>query len=51
MKFRYLPGNTKATGDIWRESTQDVVTGKWAEAIFNFSDVKLSENAINPWLQ
>ena len=51
MKFRYLPGNTKATGDFWRTSEQDVVTGKWAEAIFNFSDVTLSANHVKTWLQ
>lgn len=51
LVFRYLPGSTKATSDKVVESAENVVVGKWTEAVFNFSDVKLSANAVNPWLQ
>ncbi len=49
--FRYLPGATKATGDVVVEANSEVVTKQWAEAIFNFSAVKLSDGALQNYLQ
>ncbi|MBR5309060.1 MAG: S-layer homology domain-containing protein [Clostridia bacterium] len=51
LMFRYLAGNTKATGDVVRESTQNIVANEWTEAFFNFSDVNLSANAVQNHLQ
>ncbi len=51
LRFRYLPGSTKAVSEKWADSTEGIVTNKWAEAIFNFSDVALSPNAPKNHLQ
>ena len=51
LRFRYLPGSTKAVSEKWADSTEGIVTNKWAEAIFNFSDVTLSPNALKNHLQ
>ena len=51
LRFRYLPGSTKAVSEKWAESSQKIVTNSWTEAVFNFSEVTLSPSALKNHLQ